>query len=253
MEAEQLEAQILQRRAEIEQLETRARQAEAEASEIREEADRQIGDLERQKKEAQDQIASARSHLTEISAERDALNQATVELRSQREALTLSIASLEADSERLRQERNQIRLEKAKTEERLQSALSQVADTRESARGIILNLPDILFDVDKATLKSDLKTSIAKLAGILLIMSELQVRIEGHTDSTGSPEHNLKLSTERSRSVLTFLEAEGIAEGRMKAVGYGLSRPIADNGTREGRQKNRRVEIIISASEIGEG
>ncbi len=253
MEAEQLEAQILQRRAEIEQLETRARQAEAEASEIREEADRQIGDLERQKKEAQDQIASARSHLTEISAERDALNQATVELRSQREALTLSIASLEADSERLRQERNQIRLEKAKTEERLQSALSQVADTRESARGIILNLPDILFDVDKATLKSDLKTSIAKLAGILLIMSELQVRIEGHTDSTGSPEHNLKLSTERSRSVLNFLEAEGIAEGRMKAVGYGLSRPIADNGTREGRQKNRRVEIIISASEIGEG
>ncbi len=106
--------------------------------------------------------------------------------------------------------------------------------------------------MDKATLKSDLKTSIAKLAGILLIMSELQVRIEGHTDSTGSAEHNLKLSTERSRSVLNFLEAEGIAEGRMKAVGYGLSRPIADNGTREGRQKNRRVEIIISASEIGE-
>ncbi len=108
------------------------------------------------------------------------------------------------------------------------------------------------FDVNKATLKTELKTAIAKLAGILLIMSELQVRIEGHTDSTGSQEYNLKLSTERSQSVLGFLAGEGIEESRMKAVGYGLTRPIAENDTRQGRQKNRRVEIIISDREIGE-
>ena len=106
--------------------------------------------------------------------------------------------------------------------------------------------------MNKATLKTELKTAIAKLAGILLIMPEHRVRIEGHTDSTGSEEYNLKLSTERAQSVLGFLAEEGIDDSRLKAVGYGLTRPIAENDTREGRQKNRRVEIIISDQEIGE-
>ena len=280
LEAEQLDAEIQQRRAEIDQLEKRAgeaedqareaedraREAEDQARRVREEADRQVAALQDQKSAAEQQVSSARAQLSQIQSdkervetERDSLNQATVELRSQREALTRSISDLEAESDRLRSEKErlarekaEVELDKQKTEDRLQAALSQVADTRDSARGLILNLPDILFDVNKATLKTELKTAIAKLAGILLIMSELQVRIEGHTDSTGSEEYNLKLSTERSQGVLGFLAGEGIEESRMKAVGYGLTRPIAENDTREGRQKNRRVEIIISDREIGE-
>ena len=266
LEAEQLDAEIQQRRAEIDQLENRAREAEDRAREVQEEADRQVASLESQKSAAEEQVSSARIQLSQIQsekarieAERDSLNQATVELKSQREALTCSVSDLESESDRLRAEKERLAREKAqveadkqKTEGRLQAALSQVADTRDSARGLILNLPDILFDVNKATLKTELKTAIAKLAGILLIMSELQVRIEGHTDSTGSEEYNLKLSTERSQSVLGFLAEEGIEESRMKAVGYGLTRPIAENDTRQGRQKNRRVEIIISDREIGE-
>ena len=273
LEAEQLDAEIQQRRAEIEQLEgrareseDRAREAEDQARRVREEADRQVAALEEQKSAAEQQVSSSRDQLRQIQsdkarieAERDSLNQATVELKSQREALTLSISDLESESARLRsekerlaQEKAQVELDKQKTEDRLQAALSQVADTRESARGLILNLPDILFDVNKATLKTELKTAIAKLAGILLIMPEHRVRIEGHTDSTGSEEYNLKLSTERAQSVLGFLAEEGIDDSRLKAVGYGLTRPIAENDTREGRQKNRRVEIIISDQEIGE-
>ncbi len=222
LEAEQLDAEIQQRRAEIEQLEGRAREAEDQALRVREEADRQVAALEEQKSAAEQQVSSSRDQLRQIQsdkarieAERDSLNQATVELKSQREALTLSISDLESESARLRsekerlaQEKAQVELDKQKTEDRLQAALSQVADTRESARGLILNLPDILFDVNKATLKTELKTAIAKLAGILLIMPEHRVRIEGHTDSTGSEEYNLKLSTERAQSVLGFLAEE---------------------------------------------
>ena len=266
LEAEQLDAEIQQRRAEIEQLEGRARESEDRARRVREEADRQVAALEEQKSAAEQQVSSSRDQLRQIQsdkarieAERDSLNQATVELKSQREALTLSISDLESESARLRSEKErlaqkkaQVELDKQKTEDRLQAALSQVADTCESARGLILNLPDILFDVNKATLKTELKTAIAKLAGILLIMPEHRVRIEGHTDSTGSEEYTLKLSTERAQSVLGFLAEEGIDDSRLKAVGYGLTRPIAENDTREGRQKNRRVEIIISDQEIGE-
>ena len=241
LEAEQLDAEIQQRRAEISELEQRAGAAENRARKIQEQADQQLKELE-----------DARVQMTRIRAERDSLNQATVELKSQREALTLSISDLESSTARLRSEKESLAVDKQKTEDRLQAALSQVADTRESARGLILNLPDILFDVNKATLKTELKIVIAKLAGILLIMPEHRVRIEGHTDSTGSEEHNLKLSGERAQSVLGFLAEQGIDDSRLKAVGYGLTRPIADNDTREGRQKNRRVEIIISDQEIGE-
>ncbi len=187
-----------------------------------------------------------------LKAERDQLKVDGDALREESARLEAESDKLRADKERLSREKAEVELARQQTEERLQSALSQVADTRDSARGIILNLPDILFDVNKATLKTELKTAVAKLAGILLMMSEPRVRIEGHTDSTGSEEYNLKLSTERSQGVLAFLQAEGIDESRMTAVGYGLTRPIAGNDTREGRRKNRRVEIIISDREIGE-
>ena len=162
--------------------ENRAREAEDRAREVQEEADRQVASLESQKSAAEEQVSSA-AHSVE-PAEKPA------------EALSRSVSDLESESARLRAEKERPgpgkspgEVDKQKTEGRLQAALSQVADTRDSARGLILNLPDILFDVNKATLKTELKTAIAKLAGILFIMPELQVRIEGHTDSTGSEEY----------------------------------------------------------------
>jgi len=127
-----------------------------------------------------------------------------------------------------------------------------VADTQSSARGFVVNLPDILFDLNEATLKPEARVVIAKLSGILLIMPELNLRIEGHTDATGSEEHNQALSERRATSVKDFLTEQGLAAGRIVAVGYGETRPVADNESAEGRKKNRRVEIVISQGVVQE-
>ena len=108
--------------------------------------------------------------------------------------------------------------------------------------------PDILFDVNKSSLKSDARVALAKLSGILLVMSEFKIRIEGHTDSTGTPEYNLKLSKQRAESVKLFMTDEGIDNKRMSAIGFGIQKPIGDNATAEGRKQNRRVEIVLSAT-----
>ena len=132
----------------------------------------------------------------------------------------------------------------------LQSKLIQVT---KDARGIILSMSDILFDVNKATLKADLKTSLAKVAGILSVYQQFNVSIEGNTDNTGSAEHNMKLSQQRADNVMNFLVEQGIDANRLTAKGLGMSMPIADNSTKEGRQKNRRVDLVIQDKALQQG
>jgi len=213
IEAEKLEAEISQRRAEMEALESRVAEANAET----------------------DRLAQERSQL----------EAAMSALRQEQLALTATVGSLETEKQRLARD-------KAILSDRLQGALSKVAETQSTARGMIVNLPDILFDVNQSTLKDDAELVIAKLAGILLIMQDLNLRVEGHTDSTGSDAYNQRLSEQRAQSVYDFLFAQGIEAHRMKAVGYGPTRPIADNATTEGRSKNRRVEIVISEGVVAE-
>jgi len=180
-----------------------------------------------------------------LAAEKATLMAEKTKLEQQQASLQGSVTELTERAEKLKQEREQL-------QSRLEGALSQVAETRESARGFIVNLPDILFDLNEATLKNEAKIVIAKLSGILLIMPELNLRVEGHTDSTGSDEYNQGLSERRAVSVRDFLSAQGVSITRMVAVGYGEHRPVASNDTKEGRQKNRRVELIISQGEIAE-
>jgi outer membrane protein OmpA-like peptidoglycan-associated protein len=120
-----------------------------------------------------------------------------------------------------------------------------VSATTETARGYVVSLSDITFDTGKATLKTDAKYSLAKLAGILTLLQEMTLSVEGHTDSTGSAETNQKLSAARANSVMTFLKEMGVAETRMTAKGFGPDQPVAPNDTAEGRARNRRVEIIL--------
>jgi len=182
--------------------------------------------------------SEAEASLQEAQAEQQKMEAALSALRTEQAALTSALGSMRAEKEEL--------------SGRLGAALSQVADTQSTARGMIVNLPDILFDLNESTLKADAKMVIAKLAGILLIMQDLNLRIEGHTDSTGSYDYNLKLSEARARSVFDFLAAQGIEPERMIVKGYGPDRPIADNGTNEGRSRNRRVEIVIAEGTIAE-
>lgn len=213
IEAERLDQEIASRNAEIAK-----RTAELAAMEAR--------------------AAEAEQSLEQARVEREQLDAALGALRTEQAALTATMASL--------------REEKAQLSNRLEGALGQVAETRSTARGMIVNLPDILFDVNQSTLKPDAKLVIAKLAGILLIMQDLNLRVEGHTDATGPYDYNLRLSEDRARSVVQFLAEQGIAATRMVAEGYGPDRPIASNDTGEGRSRNRRVELVIAEGTVAE-
>jgi len=130
--------------------------------------------------------------------------------------------------------------------DKLNALQSQMIQVTKDARGIILSMSDILFDVGRATLKTDLMTSLAKIAGILSVYQQFDVSIEGNTDNTGSEEFNMTLSQQRAENVMKFLVEQGIAETRLTAKGLGMTMPIADNSTKEGRQKNRRVDLVIT-------
>jgi outer membrane protein OmpA-like peptidoglycan-associated protein len=152
-------------------------------------------------------------------------------------------SSLKAELEEQKRKAMAAKDEAEKRFGELNSALIQVS---KDARGTIISMSDILFDVGKATLTETLKTNLAKIAGILTIYKDANVQVEGHTDNVGGEEYNQKLSEKRASNVMEYLiNPGGIAPARLNSVGYGFSKPIADNATKEGRQKNRRVDLVI--------
>ena len=179
-----------------------------------------------------------------LQSDKARLEEESVALRRGKETLELEKVEHQRLAQRLQQEKDQLT-------GRLQSALSHVAETSDSARGYVVNLPDILFDVNEATLKPNAQLVLAKLAGILLILPDQHVLIEGHTDSTGSVDHNLNLSQHRANAVLSLLASQGLDRTRLEAIGLGMERPMADNTTTDGRRQNRRVELVISGAAQG--
>jgi outer membrane protein OmpA-like peptidoglycan-associated protein len=135
--------------------------------------------------------------------------------------------------------------------ERLKQQLSQVLQTTESARGLIMNMSDVLFDFNKYTLKPEAREKLARVSGILLAYPGLKVQVEGYTDNIGSEEYNQKLSEERAGTVREYLVGASVPNGNVAAAGYGKSNPIADNSTSTGRSQNRRVELVVSGAAIG--
>jgi outer membrane protein OmpA-like peptidoglycan-associated protein len=112
-------------------------------------------------------------------------------------------------------------------------------------------MSDVLFDTGSSTLKPAAREKLAKISGIVLAHPGLTLQIEGHTDSVGGDEFNQKLSEQRATSVLDYLALQGIPDAAMSAHGYGKTRPIASNDTADGRQKNRRVELVVNGEAIG--
>ena len=187
------------------------------------------------------------------AAEREAALKAAGEREADlQKKLEAEHAALEAEKKALAEERAKAEARQKEAMNKLNELQSKLIQVSQDARGIILSMSDILFDVDKATLKQDLKTSLAKVAGILTVYQQFNVSIEGNTDNTGSADHNMKLSQQRADNVKNFLVEQGIDAGRLSAKGLGMTMPIADNSTKEGRQKNRRVDLVIQDNVLQE-
>jgi len=126
-----------------------------------------------------------------------------------------------------------------------------VLPTTDTDRGLVVNMGDVLFATGKADLNTDAKIALAKLSGIVLNYPSLKLAIGGYTDSTGTADFNMKLSQARADSVLDYLVNQGLDTSVLSAQGNGMANPVADNSTSQGRQKNRRVEIVVSGEVIG--
>ena len=129
--------------------------------------------------------------------------------------------------------------------------LNAVLQTQDTPRGLVVTMADVLFDTGKYNLRPAARERLARLSGIISSHPGLILQVEGYTDSTGSDEFNQKLSEQRAETTRSFLIEQGLDESTITAKGFGKANPIADNSTAEGRQKNRRVEIIVSGEVIG--
>lgn len=237
-----------------------ARSIEAIQEQINQARSGKVNDLEAEKAKMKDQEARLQAEMqqnqekfqAEAAAKEAALKAASereANLQKQQADLEKQQADLqkqlEAEKKALAEERAKAEARQAEAMNKLNELQSKLIQVTKDARGIILSMSDILFDVNKATLKADLKTSLAKVAGILSVYQQFNVSIEGNTDNTGSAEHNMKLSQQRADNVKSFLVEQGIDAERLTAKGLGMTMPIADNKTKEGRQKNRRVDLVI--------
>jgi outer membrane protein OmpA-like peptidoglycan-associated protein len=177
-------------------------------------------------------------------AQREA-EQARAEALAQKQAA-------QAESEKARQDAQRAEQDKEQTRARLMAQLNQVLETRESARGLIVSMPDVLFDFNKYSLKSEARERLAKVSGILMAYPGLNVKVEGHTDNIGSQDYNQKLSDQRAETVRGFMVSQGVAPDIISAQGFGMKQPVAPNDTPAGRSKNRRVELVVNGSAIGD-
>jgi outer membrane protein OmpA-like peptidoglycan-associated protein len=134
---------------------------------------------------------------------------------------------------------------------RLLQQFSLILETRDTARGLVVNMSDVLFDSGKFTLRPLAREKLAKISGIVLAYPSLKLAVEGNTDSVGTEAFNQELSEHRAEGVRSYLTQQGVPESSTTATGFGKNRPIASNDTSEGRQQNRRVELVVSGEVIG--
>jgi outer membrane protein OmpA-like peptidoglycan-associated protein len=142
-------------------------------------------------------------------------------------------------------------VDKAALREQLRGQLNVILDTRATARGLIVNLSDVLFDTGRADLKPGAREKLARISGILALHQGLRLEVEGHTDNVGTDDANQRLSERRGESVRAYLVQQGIASSTVGTIGLGEARPVATNDTAVGRQQNRRVELVVSGQSIG--
>ena len=221
-----------------------AEAATADANRRRAEADKATAEAQRQQQNAQ--AESERNRAVAVGA-----NQATAEAQQgqrnaevESERNQLAAATSDQQLKQAVQDREELRA-------KLLEQFNVIFTTRDTARGLIVSLSDVLFDTGKSTLRPGAREKLAKISGIVLAYPDLRLAIEGHTDSVGSDAMNQLLSEQRAGSVRDYLAQQNIPASSMTSQGFGKTQPVASNDTAEGRQQNRRVELVVSGEVIG--
>jgi outer membrane protein OmpA-like peptidoglycan-associated protein len=195
------------------------------------------------------QQAQAAAQQAQIEAQQQALQRAQADAQAaQAEAAAANARAAQAAAEHSAQQASN---QTEEMRERLRAQLGQVLQTQETARGLIVNMSDVLFDTGKYTLKPEAREKLAKVSGILLAYPNLKVQVEGYTDNVGGDAYNLTLSQQRGDGVRAYLVSQGVGPDNVTSTGYGMSNPIADNSTAAGRAQNRRVQMVVSGNAIG--
>jgi outer membrane protein OmpA-like peptidoglycan-associated protein len=229
----------------------------------------QADDATRRKEQAESdtaraQDAKARAESDTAKAQGDAADAQAAAAKARADAAdsqatsanALSAAQADADQSRLAAQQAQANAQQADTDKaamrlRLSEQLNSILQTRDSARGLIVSMSDVLFDTGKYSLKPGAREKLAKVAGILLAYPGLNIAVGGYTDNVGGDAMNQTLSENRAGSVRDYLVTEGVAANSVTAKGFGNTLPVATNDNSTGRQQNRRVELLVSGEAIG--
>ena len=249
------EGERAKKEAENARLETeRRKQAETDrAMAEKAKAEAEAATAEARKLKAEAEVARAEAEKARAEAEK-----ARAEAEVAKQAALVAQQAALADLERAKAavgeaEKGRLRAEEEKTALRKQllDQFNLILETRDSARGLIVNLSDVLFDFSKFTLRPPTREKLAKISGIILAHPGLKLEVEGHTDDVGSDEFNQKLSEQRSDAVRTYLMEQGLNGDLITSVGFGKTVPSVPNTNAANRQKNRRVEMVVSGEVIG--
>ena len=205
--------------------------------------------------QAESDTARARANAAQAQSEAD---QAKSDMANDQAASANALSAAQADAEqsRLAAQQAQASVQQAEADKaamrvRLSEQLNKVLHTRDSARGLIVSMSDVLFDTGRYSLKSGAREKLAKVAGILLAYPGLNIEVGGYTDNVGGDQMNQTLSENRAGSVRDYLVQQGVATNSVSARGFGNTLPVASNGNSAGRQQNRRVELVVSGDAIG--
>jgi outer membrane protein OmpA-like peptidoglycan-associated protein len=203
----------------------------------------------RLKGESDTQLAAAQTETDRLKVESDRLRQESERLRQENDAQR---TAAQADLDRAAKEKAQAEAERTQLRAQLLLQFNTILQTRDTARGLIVNMSDVLFDTAKHSLRPAAREKLAKVAGIISGHPGLRLAVEGYTDSVGGDDYNQKLSEDRGTAVRDYLTQEGVAGTSVTSKGFGKSQPVASNDTAAGRQQNRRVELVVSGEIIGE-
>ena len=240
----------------------RAQQSEVDKANLRVQSDRdrmasadvqaqtqaQADDANRQRDKAQADQASAQ--LETNRAQSDSA-QTRLDMAASQAASAHAVSEAQEDAAKANRHAQQADSDKTEMRARLSTQLNLILQTRDSARGLIVNMSDVLFDTGRYSLKPGTREKLAKVAGILIAYPGINVQVGGYTDNVGSDDMNQALSEHRASSVRDYLVESGVNSNAVTAQGYGNTKPVATNDNSTGRQQNRRVELIVTGDMIG--